>query len=437
MKNIRYYVFWIVDFLKGSPIRNHYKEIQSIFNATDGAEELEKKLLSHILHYAVEHTAFYKGFNPKEITDFPVISKTDIIQNMDAMFSSEYKPIKEKLKTMSTSGSSGTPFKIYQDPGKVLRNKADLVFFYQIGGYDVGDRMYYMRIWTEINRKPKAKLFKENFRMLDTSNLDAVGASNFKNIMSSYKREKVLLAYASSFTALMNHLEKEEKRDWGVKSIFTQAEELPLKIKRKMELTFGCPVMSRYSNQENGMLGQQPSTGESYFRLNKGSYFIEFLKLDADVPAKEMEEARIVVTDLFNKAVPMIRYDTGDVGVYQYIEDASGKKHKVLALIKGRKNDYLYSNKKEKLAPQSFSVLMWKYNCIKQYQLIQYNYEEIALKIVYKEDFNGDETKIESQLIHDIQQLFGPSTKIHIQKLKNIPIAESGKRKYIISKIDD
>lgn len=435
MKNIRYYAFWIVDFLKGSPIRKHYKEIQGSFNAVEGSEELKEELLSLMLHYAVEHTAFYKAFNPKDIKDFPVISKSNIIQNMDAMFSDEFKSKKQKLKTMSTSGSSGTPFKIYQDPGKVRRNKADLVFFYRIGGYDVGDRMYYMRIWTDINRKSKLKLYKENFRMLDTSNLDVIGASNFKKAMSSYKREKVLLAYASSFIALMNHLEKEGKRDWGVKSIFTQAEELPLKVKRKMEIEFGCPVMSRYSNQENGMLGQQPSTGESYFRLNTGSYFIEFLKLDADVPAEEMEEARIVVTDLFNKAVPMIRYDTGDVGVYRYVEVASGKKQKVLETIKGRKNDYLYSNKKQKLAPQSFSVMMWKYNCIKQYQLIQEDYDEIILKIVYKED--GKEADVEEQLTKDIKQLFGKETKLVIQNLESIPIEKSGKRKYIISKLDD
>lgn len=435
MKNIRYYAFWILDFLKGSPFRKHYKEIQKIFYGTNGAKELQQTLLSNILHYATLHTDYYKDVNPEVLNNFPVITKSDIITYMEAMFSKEYKTKREALKIMCTSGSSGTPFKIYQDANKVLRNKADLVFFYNIGGYYIGDRMYYMRIWTEMNKKSKIQLYRDNFRMLDASYLDILGSNKFIKTINSYKKEKVILGYASSFTALMNHLEYENIEDWKIKSIFTQAEELPIKVKRKMRDMFKCPVMSRYSNQENGIIAQQPRTGEDYFELNTGSYFVEFLKLNSDEPADEMEEARIVITDLFNRAIPMIRYDTEDIGIYSYITDKNGRKQKVLNKIIGRRSDYLYSNKKEKLAPQTFSVLMWKYNCIKQYQLIQEDYDIITLKLVYKE--NKRENNIEEQLIESIKQLFGDRTKINIQNVENIPIAASGKRKYIMSMIDE
>lgn len=435
MKNIRYYAFWTMDFFKGSPFRKHYNEIQSIFNGDNGSEEVQQKLLLNLMEYATKNTRYYKKYISESIENFPVLSKFDIISNMDNIFSEEYKNKKETLRTMFTSGSTGTPFKIYQDSDKVVRHKADLLFFYKVGGYSIGDRVYYMRVWTKSNKKSKMNLLKENYKMFDTSNLDNLGANNFVKDMTSDRNKKVILAYASSFIALMEFLEKGGKVDWNIKAIFTQAEELPVKVKKEMQEMFNCPVIARYSNQENGILSQQPSSGENYYELNTASYFIEFLKLDSDEPANEMEEARIVITDLFNKAVPMIRYDTGDVGVYSYVVSKTGNKQKVLHSIKGRINDYMYTNQMEKICPAMISPLMSEYDCIKQYQLIQEDYDEVTLKIVYRD--NQENINIQEPIVKGIKQIFGTDTKLTIKTLDSIPIEATGKRRYIISKIDE
>lgn len=435
MKNIRYYIFWVLDFFRGSPVRKHFIQIQTVYNDNNGTKDLQEDLLKSILEYAVKHTKYYANYNSESIKNFPVIDKSHIIANMESMFSYKYKNKKDRLRIMHTSGSTGTPFKIYQDPGKVLRNKADLIFYYKIGSYNVGDRYYYMRIWTERNKKSKIALFKENFRMIDTANLDEQAANAFIKNLTSDKKGKVLLGITSSFSALMEYSEMKKYRDWNIKAIFTQSEELPVKVKKKMQKIFNCTIMARYSNQENGMIGQQPSTGEDYFELNLGSYFIEFLKLDSDEPADEMEEARIVITDLFNKAVPMIRYDTGDVGIFSNIVSKTGKKQKILHSIQGRKTDYLYTNQMKKISPAHISPIIGNYDCIKQFQLIQNDYDKVTLKLVYRESIKKDE--IEEQLTKSMKQIFGEETNLKIKNLENIPIEVSGKRKYIISRIEE
>lgn len=435
MKNLRNYAFWAFDYFNGSPVRNHLKEIKAIYYGRKGAAELQQRLLLDILRYATSHTAYYSKYESNVLNDFPVINKAEVLSNMDRMFSKEYRNKKDTLKVMTTSGSSGTPFSIFQNPEKVSRNKADLLFFYKLGGYNVGDRMHYMRIWNALNKKTKKELFMENFRMFDTTDLDAKGAENFVETMVSDKNEKVLLGYGSSYTALMKYLSKEDNINWRIKAIFSSAEELPLQVKEAMLEVFQCPVMSRYSNQENGILGQQPISGADHFVLNSFSYHIEFLKLDADLPAQEMEEARIVITDLFNRAVPMIRYDTGDIGAYTYVVDRVRGKQKVLYCIEGRSNDYLYSTEKKRLSPHAFSNLMWEYNCFSQFQLIQEDYDKIILKLVYKK--GKDKTGVVAKLNKDIKQIFGDTAQLQIVELDHIPIASSGKRKYIISKIDD
>ena len=435
MKNIRYYVFWALDYLRGSPIRKHYKEVQAIFNAEQGAEVLRKELLSDMLNYAVANSEYYKEYDPNDFQSFPITNKSTVISNMDAMFSQEYKQKKDTLKTMSTSGSTGSPFKIFQCPDKELRNKADLIFFYKIGGYYVGDRLYYMRIWTEMNKRSKRRLVEENFRMFNTSNLDKVGAESFIETMTSDKSQKVLLGFPSSFAALMEYMDENNTLRWNIKTILTQAEALADTTKIKMQKVFKSPVIAIYSNQENGLLAQQPVTGENYFELNTGSYYIEFLKLNADVPAKVNEEARIVVTDLFNKAVPLIRYDTEDIGVYGYYLDKKGGKRRVLKKIVGRSADYLYSNQGERLSPYIIITLMWKHEGIKQCQIVQEELDEVTIKIVYRDEARRE--TIETALGTELMQVFGKDTKLKFEVLDHIPQEASGKRKYIISRISE
>lgn len=434
MKNIRYYVFWTLDYLRGSPIRKYYKEIQTLFYNQEGAKELQGKLLSDILNYAVTNTEYYAAYDPNDLESFPITNKATVLSNMDAMFSREYKHKKDTLKTMSTSGSTGSPFKIYQCPNKELRNKADVLFFYKTGGYYPGDRLYYMRIWTDMNKRSRKRLVEENFRMFNTSNLDKEGAKSFIKTMTSDKSKKVLLGFPSSFSALMEHIPDGRAIDWNIKTILTQAEALPGATKRKMQETFGCPVVAIYSNQENGVLAQQPITGEDYFELNTGSYFIEFLKLHSNEPAQEMEEARIVVTDLFNKAVPLIRYDTEDVGVFVYHTNKDGTKRKVLNKIIGRQADYLYSNQGERLSPYILITMMWRHEGIKQCQIIQEDFDKVTVKVVYN-DANRKE-KIQKELGKELKQVFGEDTRVRFEVLDFIPVASSGKRKYIVSKID-
>lgn len=434
MKNIRYYVFWILDYLRGSPIRKHYKEVQAIFNQEQGSEVLRKELLSNLLKYAVLNSEYYKNYDPSDLTSFPITNKSTVISNMETMFSEEYKHKKDSLKTMSTSGSTGSPFKIYQGPDKALRNRADLLFFYRIGGYNPGDRLYYMRIWTEMNKRPKLKLVEENFRMFNTSNLDKVGAKNFVKTMTSDKSKKVLLGFPSSFDALMEYVDENNALNWNIKAILTQAEALTTKTKRKMQKVFKCSVVAIYSNQENGVLAQQPVTGEDYYELNTASYYIEFLKLDADVPAKENEEARIVVTDLFNKAVPLIRYDTEDIGMYGYYLDENGNKRRILKKVLGRTADYLYSNQGERLSPYIIITLMWKHKGIQQCQIVQEELDEVTVKIVYRD--NAKRKQIEGVLGTELKQVFGKNTRLKFEVLDHIPQETSGKRKYIVSKIN-
>ncbi|GIJ93932.1 capsular polysaccharide biosynthesis protein [Capnocytophaga stomatis] len=430
MKNIRYYLYWGMDYLTGGSKRKHYSEIAKIYNQEGDYEAIKTKRLNEILNYACKKTSFYKSFDPSNLKSFPIISKKDVNENYDSFFSEDYVDKKDSLRVMTTSGSTGITFRIYQNPEKVLRNKMDILFFYHIANYDIGDRMYSLRIWTNINRKNWFSSFKENFRMYDTSSLSKEGILSLEKIMKQDKDIKVLSGYASSFAELVNNMDEKSRSEankWKVKSIISMAEELLLHTKRELIDIFKCPVVSRYSNQEMGMFAQQPATGEDYFLTNEASYNFEFLKLDSDEEAQEDELARIVITDLFNKAVPLIRYETGDLCTFGVKNN-----RKYIKTIQGRANDLLKNNNGGLLPPYVIIYVLWHFKNITQFQLIQENLHLVHLRLVHKFE-NKYETfkKIENMLL----DVFGNQTTIKIEEVDEIPVEKTGKRKFIISKV--
>ena len=78
---IRRFGFWTLDFLRGGDIRRNYKEIKFCLEN----KNLNTQQLSKLLNHAVSTTEFYKSYDPKDITDFPIITKAEIKNNWDEM----------------------------------------------------------------------------------------------------------------------------------------------------------------------------------------------------------------------------------------------------------------------------------------------------------------------------------------------------------------
>lgn len=185
------------------------------------------------------------------------------------------------------------------------------------------------------------------------------------------------------------------------------------------------PVVSRYSNEENGVLGQDEGMN-NVFAINEANYIIEIVDADGNSVA-DGTLGRIVVTDLYNYAMPMIRYDTGDVGAIQ-IFDINGRKKRCICQFSGRRVDVVYDADGNVLSPHTITNSMWDFPEITQFQLIQKGKEQYILKL------NVDNTfKRENDVLIALQSVLGSTAQIEIEKVDEIPVLASGKRRYIVN----
>lgn len=423
--NLRESFFWIADRLfKNGVIKGHYNEIKKI-NEGNGRELIGKKL-KRLLTYSQKHTQFYKKLNKdNSLKNFPVIDKKVITENYLSFLSDQFKS--KNLHSVVTSGSTGTPFKVYQNDNKKYRNTADTLYFGGKSGFRMGDKLYYFKIWNEINSKSRLLNFMQNIVPIDVMKTSEKQFKILLRDMESNSSRIALLGYASFFDQMIEYLDIAVKRPLKceVSSIITMAESLSDSTRNKMEYYFRTPVISRYSNSENGIIAQEEKDRAGIYKVNEASYFIEILDFEKDVPVGENRLGRIVVTDLFNYAVPFIRYDTGDAGMF--FIDSTGKKY--LKNIEGRVMDLVYDTNGDLVSSFTITNNMWKYDEIDQYQFLQTDHDEYVFKL----NLGSKRFERENELINEFKKYFGSDSKILVRYVNEIPVLRSGKRKKVVN----
>jgi phenylacetate-CoA ligase len=245
------------------------------------------------------------------------------------------------------------------------------------------------------------------------------------------KKKKVLfyVGYASAIREFSKYCHKKGDNPsmFKLKGIITGAEKLDEKTREISEKVFGCPVLSRYSSLETGILAQECKE-EHNFHINSANYYIEILKINSDKKAELGEVGRIVITDLRNYGMPLIRYDIGDLGVFSNKECKCGKKGYIFKSILGRSVENVTNPEGVLVSWVVINDAMWKYPQIKHFQFIQKTKSSYLIKL----ETNYDKI-IEDNIKGTYKDILGYNAKIDVEFVEYIAPLKSGKKPYIIN----
>ncbi|HHW21454.1 MAG TPA: phenylacetate--CoA ligase family protein [Clostridiaceae bacterium] len=416
-EQIRKAGFYTLDFFNGSIVRKHLKDISDKMN---NRKECYNEL-SDILRYVKENVPFYYGIKIPEIKEFPVIKKKIIKENYDLFQSREF--LGRKLFTSYTSGSSGEPLIIIHDSGKRHRVKADLIFFHGANRWNIGERFIHLGGFYG-SRTSKAMQLAQNAVRVSVLDFNEEAKESLRKLLKTDKKIRVILGYASALDDFVEYLfrKNDNANMFNIKVIFSDSDTLSNRTKKRLEKMFGCPVINRYSNEENGVLACTTPYDDN-FLLNRASFFFELLKLDRDEPVEPGELGRVVVTDLYSRAMPFIRYDTGDLATSDDKNEI-----KVFTSFQGRVSDLIKDTKGNLISSVIISDYIDAYSEIKKYQLIQTESKTYTLKVVC-----DDTVYTEEFLKNKCREFLGDDAVVTIDYVKAIPNETTGKYKSLIN----
>jgi len=419
--NIRKTAFNIVDKLQGNIIGEHIKDIKQKMEHKSKTYP-QKSDVDNFLKHACDTTEFYKQYKGTTLQQFPIVNKPILKENYKYFISDRYD--ESELVKVTTSGSYGTPFTYLLTKEKKKRQQAEVIYFGKLANYDVGIKHAYARV---TKSKSKLKLFLQNQLLIDPTNMNIDWFARYRNELK--KGYKVIIGYPSTITALAKYCLKkgDSSKDFSLQGVITTAEPLLQDQRKVLAELFGCPIVNRYSTEEFGVVANSCSEGNLH--LNRATFKVELLD-DNGKEVKPDEIGRIVITDLYSHALPLIRYDIGDLGKYKS-GCTCGYEGKVLTSVLGRQIETIYNTMGEYISPFALNGAMRDLDGILQFQFIQEGKDSYRLLIVPLENYISSTEEIIKRRFLDI---LGNDAKFEIEKVNDIPPFNSGKRPYIIQK---
>ena len=424
--------------LNGFPIKEARSVLASVQNLDeDHFNNYVEEQKAQIVNYHLKHNPFYKSickatkFSTWE--DVPIMTKRDLQRPLAERLSEGFSS--RNVYVNKTSGSSGDPFVFAKDKfchamtWSIIQNRFgwfNLDFNNSIQARFYGIPLDKKRYYKERFKDALSKRFR--FSVYDLSDVA------FENYLKKFKTTNFdyINGYTSSIVQFAKFLERRElvlkTICPALKACMVTSEMLFDDDKLLMEKQFGIPVVNEYGASELDLIAFQNPKDE--WIVNSETLFVEIIDEDNQV-LPYGEEGRVIITSLYNKAHPFIRYDIGDIGILS--EESTLRKPQLHKLI-GRTNDIAILPSGKKAAGLTFyyitkSIVEDDGN-VKEFMIEQLDLKTFKVIYVSNEKLSDKQTET---IIKEMEQYLEKGLNIIFERQFQLKRSKSGKLKQFSS----
>ncbi len=411
---------------------------QSQFWSGDKLLELQLQRLPQIVAHAAATTQFYgERYGQVGVVDsldllrqLPTVSKADVRQHWQQMVSRDYPLV--SLTEAKTGGSTGKALVVYFDKVCQEYRNAAAMRSDRWAGRDMGTKT--AAIW---GNPPKDESLRDRLRnsllsrlvYLDTMALNEQSVGEFVRMWRT-ERPKVIFGHSHSIYILATFLRKLQVDDVRPQGIITTSMMLLENERAVIEDVLKCKVTNRYGCEEVGLIAAECPDHDG-LHVNSEHIIVELLRPDG-APAGPGEEGEVVVTDLMNRGMPLIRYRVEDVAAWARQPCRCGRGAPTFSRVVGRVADFLIKVDGTLVAGVSLvERTLTKISGLDQMQLVQETREHIVANVVVGSAW-GEESL--AQLRRELDEVFHP-IRLEIRVLSGLPQEKSGKYRFSICKV--
>ena len=404
------------------------------FDSPEVVRVRQLAMLRAILRHAFATVPYYRrtwtaaGVHPEDVRSFddlqhvPVLTKADLRSAGDELLSSAFD--RRKLRVKTTSGSTGVPLTIRIDEPGVQWKYACTLRADQWSGYRLGQRV--AKVWGN----PEYRHFGLRGRVvnwlvdravyLDTINLSPDRIREFAAALRRH-RPGLLFGHAHSLYLLACQLKKAGVTDVRPNGIISTAMPLYDWQRVVIEEVFGVPATNRYGCEEVSLIACECEKHRGLHVAAESVY--------AEVPS----DGRLLVTDLSNSAMPLIRYRIGDVVTAGDHPCPCGRGLPLVQTVEGRDADFVVTPAGGLISgislTENFAVQIAG---AAQVQIVQEEVTYLRIRMVTDDRFTAASR---SQIDRLVGSMFGPSMRYDLEFVDLIPQEPSGKYRFCISKV--
>lgn len=414
--------------------------------------EHQRQQLQVLLQHAFETSPFYRhrleqiGYVPGEQltrdrwAQLPLLTRQDLRKSAPEIKSQRIPAAHGQTSINQTSGSTGESVKVH---GTALNG-----FFWRV--FTLREHLWHQRDFSGTLAVIRASGSGSDMGSLPHGNqfsswgpptnlLYQTGRSASLSVSIDVKAQAIwlqqqnpdyLLTYPSNLDVLIEHCQTAKIHFPKLREVRTIGEMLTPRIREACQRAWGIKVVDTYSSQEIGYMALQCPECEQYHVQSEG-VLIEVLD-DQNNPCKPGEIGRVVVTNLHNFAMPLIRYEIKDYAV-PGTACICGRGLPTLERIVGRERNMVRLPTGEVYWPLTAFKKHSDIAPIIQYQLVQRSLTTIEMRLVVERSLNADQ---ERQLVEVTQEALNYPFEIVFNYLDEIPKKPNGKFEEFMSELN-
>ncbi len=255
---------------------------------------------------------------------------------------------------------------------------------------------------------------------------------NAKAYLQALKGYQVryMLGYASAMSSLAWLVRKEGLVAPRLEAVLNNGEPLFQSQRESLQEVFQAPVRDSYGMAELACAASECSAGRLHLWPEVGVTEVLSEKENTAVPAGVT--GRLVCTGLLNEDMPLIRYETGDLGAVEEASEACGcgRTLPALAKVEGRLDDLIITPDGRRIG--RLDAVFRGSVPLRGAQVVQDREDRVIVRLVPTEGWNSRWcNEVEGRL----RDRLGPAMKIEIEIVRELERESSGKLRVIISEI--
>lgn len=436
--------------------------------STDELEYLSLQKKKKILTYAYQNVPYYRfkynkeKFHPndlKEPSDFlkvPLLYRDEIKNNLENIVATGIE--RTRLRPLGTGGSTGQPLKVYHDKNNDLLSQALMIRMLSWWGiYPWTDSATVFRVVKAENHKKDEVKANSNATSQARQNIDVLGKikgiiyenihpkivnldaacmdnDSINNFLHTAKeiQPTYILGYVGGVDEVASYINKYNLvGQINPKAVWVNSAPLSDVQRHHIGKAFGCPVYDQYGSVEVYWLAAECKACNGLHCFSDVRT-IEFLDLN-DKPTEPNVSGRVVLTDLENYAMPIIRYENGDLGSRSDKVCSCGVKLPLINSIKGRETDKIFLHDGSVIAGEYLTTIFDDYaDEVRNFQVRQISADQLLIKVVMEkvDSYHHIIKKVGDELANNAKG----HMKISFQKVREIK-HDRGKYRYVINDV--
>jgi phenylacetate-CoA ligase len=426
--------------LNGTRVARIYGDLlESQWQTLERHEAMQRRKLDDLLSWTKANASFYQrhwatapadtrasSVYPK-LDGVPVVTKAHLRSALSAFPLPAHEG---RVFEVHTSGSTGEPMVFYRSSEQESWFWALRMRMWTWGGYRPGEAYLTLNLNSRNAWRKHVQdvLFRCSYHGFNANSHDVDA------VITDLRRKRVkhLVGYASSLFLLSRAMRERKIDNPGVQTILSTGDTLLPSYRSLINEVFGVGVCDYYGAGGEGIHIASQCEHRRAYHLHLENAVIEFLKDGR--PARPGELGEIVVTQLDNHAMPLVRYATQDLALLSKTTRCEcGRELPLIEGVQGRIPDIVVAPDGTYLVVHFFTILFEYISEVRQFQIVQRRPDAITAKIVRANGY--DAPRVEARIRDAIAKTTNGSLSVEFEYVGDIPLSPSLKRRFVISEL--